>query len=250
MADWFVEKEHVIRPELEKQNTLRKKWLTSGTVEDKHTYLKQKSAIQRMLWKIKNHRYQMKATEIECAMRGSGNAWKSIRQLQEANRGLRPTISKCVKDETGELCMTQADCHNRWKGHFRQVLNIESEFDMTAVKSVQQRPLHADLDSPPTKEELDEALHALKCGKIGGENDLLPEQVKRVVVVFEEYILELFTEVWHSGIVPTDWVNAILVAILKKGDLSQCDNWHGISLLDVTGKLVCSHLATAIAERG
>ena len=79
IADWFVEKEHVIRPELEKQNTLRKKWLTSETVEDKHTYLKQKSAIQRMLLKIKNHGYQMKATEIECAMRGSGNSWKSIR---------------------------------------------------------------------------------------------------------------------------------------------------------------------------
>ena len=122
----------------------------------------------------------MKAAEIECAMRGSGNAWKSIRQLQEANRGLRPAISKCVKDETGELCKIQADCHNRWKRHFRQVLNIDSEFDMTTVEFVQQRPLRADLDSPLTTEELDEALHALKCGKVGGENKLfMPSSVAR-----------------------------------------------------------------------
>ena len=56
-------------------------------------------------------------------------------------------------------------------------------------------------------------------------------------MVFGEYILELFTEVWQSGIVQRDWVNAVVVAIPKKGDLSQCNNWHGISLLDVTGKL-------------
>ena len=66
---------------------------------------------------------------------------------------------------------------------------------MTAVESVQQRPLCVDLNSPPTTKELDEALHALKCGKVGGKNGLLPEQVKRVGVVFEKYILELFTKV-------------------------------------------------------
>ena len=30
---------------------------------------------------------------------------------------------------------------------------------------------------------------------------------------------------------PQDWVNAVIVDILKKGDLSFCDNWRGISLL-------------------
>ena len=37
--------------------------------------------------------------------------------------------------------------------------------------------------------------------------------------------------------VPDNWRDAILV-IPKKGDLSSCDNWCGISLLDVVGKVV------------
>lgn len=63
---------------------------------------------------------------------------------------------------------------------------------------------------------------------------MTPELVKRVGVVVEERILELFKEVWLSGVVPREWV-----------DLTVCDNWHGISLLDVFGKLFARIAATA-----
>ena len=36
---------------------------------------------------------------------------------------------------------------------------------------------------------------------------------------------------------PLEWRDALLVPVPKKGDLSCCDNWKGISLLDVMGKL-------------
>ena len=64
--------------------------------------------------------------------------------------------------------------------------------------------MHADPDSPLTAGEVDEALHAhaLKCGKTGGKNGLLSEQVKRVGVGFKEHILELYllryVAVWDS----------------------------------------------------
>ena len=34
-----------------------------------------------------------------------------------------------------------------------------------------------------------------------------------------------------------DWKNALVVPIPKKGNLQLCDNWRGISLLDVVGKV-------------
>lgn len=43
--------------------------------------------------------------------------------------------------------------------------------------------------------------------------------------------------VWERGIVVVDWRDAEIVFILKKGDLRVRDNWRGISLLDVIGKL-------------
>jgi len=42
--------------------------------------------------------------------------------------------------------------------------------------------------------------------------------------------------VWKESSVPCDWRDAILVPIPKKGDLTSCDNWCGIFLLEVVGK--------------
>ena len=49
--------------------------------------------------------------------------------------------------------------------------------------------------------------------------------------------MQLFHQVWACGEVPQEWRDALIVPIPKKGDLSVCDNWRGISLLDIGGKL-------------
>ena len=50
-------------------------------------------------------------------------------------------------------------------------------------------------------------------------------------------IHDLFSTVWREERVPEEWRDAVLVPVPKKGDLTVCDNWRGISLLDVVGKL-------------
>ena len=52
-----------------------------------------------------------------------------------------------------------------------------------------------------------------------------------------DYILTLFQTVWKEKRVPLEWKDALLVPVTKKGDLSSCDNWRDISLLDMMGKL-------------
>ena len=50
-------------------------------------------------------------------------------------------------------------------------------------------------------------------------------------------LLRLMQQVWEEQRVVTDWRDAIIIPIPKKGDLQVCDNWRGISLLDVAGKI-------------
>ena len=94
-----------------------------------------------------------------------------------------------MKDEKGELCKTQDECHRRWKTHFQRILKIESDFDVGVIEAVRQRRLRTELDVPPTPEELEVVLQALKSGKAGGKNGLAPKVIKRVGVgvVFDEY---------------------------------------------------------------
>ena len=81
------------------------------------------------------------------------------------------------------------------------------------------------------------ALYRMKGSKAGGKTGILPEMVKSCGGLLLEYLMDLFQTVWMEGRVPEEWRDAILIPIPKKGDLSYCDNWRGISLLDTVGKL-------------
>ena len=56
---------------------------------------------------------------------------------------------------------------------------------------------------------------------------------------------------WNTGIIPTDWKRGLVVPLWKgKGDCQDCNNYRGVTLLSVLGKVfariiidgVCHHL--------
>ena len=116
-------------------------------------------------------------------------------------------------------------------------MNTTSTFDEEVVSKQVQLPLREHMSEPPTEEEIMEAIDHVKRNKAGGSNGILPEMLKTCGANIIEYIKDLFETVWHEG-VPQEWKDATLIPIPKKGDLSQCDNWQGISLLDVFGKVL------------
>ncbi|KAJ8408552.1 hypothetical protein AAFF_G00251870 [Aldrovandia affinis] len=42
--------------------------------------------------------------------------------------------------------------------------------------------------------------------------------------------------------VPADWRSGVILTLPKKGNLSDCNNWRGIALLSIPGKVFCSVL--------
>ena len=63
---------------------------------------------------------------------------------------------------------------------------------------------------------------------------------------FLDLLLQLTHGAWQEKRVPKDWADAVLIPIPKKGDLSVCDNWRGISLLDVVGKVIARVLQNTL----
>ena len=49
----------------------------------------------------------------------------------------------------------------------------------------------------------------------------------------------LFNSTWKVQCVPEDWKKSLVVKVLKKEDLTQCDSYRGISLLSVPSKILC-----------
>ena len=78
------------------------------------------------------------------------------------------------------------------------------------------------------------ALGRLRRGKAGEKTGIVPELPGADI---QDRLLQLIQDMWAQGTVVEDWRDAVVVPIPKKGDLKLCDNWRGISLLDVAGKV-------------
>ena len=54
-----------------------------------------------------------------------------------------------------------------------------------------------------------------------------------------KWMYQLCNQVWNSGEVPEDWRHGAVVCIPKKGNLTEFDNWKGVTLLSIPGKAYC-----------
>ena len=98
---------------------------------------------------------------------------------------------------------------------------------------------HGRFDTPPTIEELNKAIESLSTDKAPGNDGIPPEIIKAGKdSTLIHRLHELLIDCWEEGTVPQDMRDAKIVTLYKnKGDRSDCNNFRGISLLSITGKV-------------
>ena len=238
--DWFQESIDVLKPYIQLRNSKYAKWLATKKQEDLNSFKQTRREVRSVIRNAKNNWFKRKAEEVQKERFGGKKVWKSIRDMQRGQKGLLPSKTVVINDENGVPCSSPSEQQGRWRSHFSNVLNVESQFDTTEVGNVKQRRTIDDLSDKPSSAEVALALGKLKNGKASGSSNILPEMLKvgRNNENFTDMILDLVKAVWEERRVPQEWVDAILIPIPKKGNLSNCENWRGIALLEVMGKIV------------
>ena len=92
------------------------------------------------------------------------------------------------------------------------------------------------------------ALQALKNGKAPGGDEITAELLKLGGEVVVQWLAQLAPLVWESEAVPEDWLSQLTVPLHKKGSTQDCDNYRGISLLSIPGKVFCRVIQRRLAE--
>src|SRR3984957_4564941 len=64
----------------------------------------------------------------------------------------------------------------------------------------------------------------------------------------KDSLLLLFKIMWEEERVPKDWARGVIVPIYKEGDRENVDNYRGITLLSVVGKLYMSILNNRVSR--
>ena len=99
-------------------------------------------------------------------------------------------------------------------------------------------PIMVKLDSEPRASDIAEAINGLANDKAPGNDGILSKVIKQRIPVLLPHLHELLSLCRREGKVPQDMRDDKIVTLFKnKGDRSDCNNYRGISLLSIVGKV-------------
>ena len=205
----------------ERNKTVKKK-----TTRDKKTY------------------FEKLANEAEIAARqyNSRELYKITRQLAGKNK----STSRPVRDKQGNLLTKESLQLQRWKEYFQEIVNRPPPDSIPDIEEATE-----DLNiscGRISKEEIKRALNKLNLCSAPGINNIPSDVLKADISAATDVLYNLLNEVWDKEEIPTEWKTGVLVTIPKKGNLSECKNWRGITLLSVPSKIICCIILDKIHE--
>jgi hypothetical protein len=103
------------------------------------------------------------------------------------------------------------------------------------------------LNEPISVDEVEDAIRKLKNNKSCGSDMILNEFIKNSCLQLITVYVKLFNVVLDTGVIPSSWTEGIIIPIFKnKGEITDPDNYRGITLLSCLGKLFTSILNVRI----
>lgn len=129
---------------------------------------------------------------------------------------------------------------DQWKDHFEglfQSLTLEDS-ELPYPDDVYTGELtDALFNDSITDDEIIAVIKDMKKGKSGGSDELVPECFIYSLNYLLPVLRKLFNRIFSTGTYPSQWRETIIIPLYKKGDPDVTDNYRGISLLNVMGKI-------------
>ncbi|KAL9977741.1 hypothetical protein ACROYT_G015180 [Oculina patagonica] len=235
---------------IEEQRRLKEKIGSTRSVRLKESatavYAEKNKEVKASARADKRRRLNNLAEEAETAARNncSGDLYRLTRKI--AGQGRNMTT---IKDKEGKRLVNEDEVLERWREHFEGVLNVPRP-DIPLPEIDQAPEVITNIDTGDISiAEIKRAVHRLKNGKSPGMDAISAEMLKCSENDAVKQLHLLFNSIWKVQCVPEDWKKSLIVKVPKKGDLTQCDNYRGISLLSVPSKIFCRILIDRV-KRG
>ena len=221
----------------ELKQLLERKWFSRRDFirrRSEETYQIWKTARKHLLRKLrewKRNRAEILGTQIEEILNHVGgntrNLFMELRMLSnaESREYTLCTVNRSVSDEV-------------ITSHFNRIFQSTDLLDVENLIGLSEQ--NASLDAVPQVEEVGSAIAQLKNGTAAGTNGIIPELFKwgGHNLVFK--LTECFEHIWEGRVdFPESWKEAKVVIIYKgKGSRNDLNNYRGIFLLEVGGKIM------------
>ena len=160
-------------------------------------------------------------------------------------------MEETVKDVNTQMLVGKK-VRKRWAEYFEELLNVQEDREavIVAVGDVHVPVMGDENEREITKEEVKRALNETKTDKAAGMDGVKAEMLKEGGMTALEWLVRVFDICFMLSLVPVEWVIACIVPLYKgKGDMNECSNFRGISLLSVVGKVYGRILINRIRDK-
>jgi hypothetical protein len=121
-------------------------------------------------------------------------------------------------------------------------LNVHNVSDVRQIEVHMAEPLVPG----PSRLEVEIAIAKLKKYKSPGSNQIPAELIQAGGEILLSEIHKLINSVWNKQELSDQWKESIIVPIHKMGDKTDCNNYHGISLLSTSYKILSNILLSRL----
>ena len=166
-------------------------------------------------------------------------------------KALGPTkrVTAQLKSTSGQIITDKNKQLNSLVEYYADLYSSPNHVASEAIDSIDSLPQMMELDESPTIKEIQNAIDRLSPGKAPGKDGIPPEIIKCGSSVLSQQLLELLCQCWDAGAVPQDMRVANIITLYKnKGDRSDCNNYRGISLLSIVGKIFARVILTRLQK--
>jgi len=99
-----------------------------------------------------------------------------------------------------------------------------------------------------SQEEMEKAICNLKINKAPGEDDIIAELIKNASQELKKRLHALICKIWRDEKMPDNWKVGLIIPLFKKGDKMKGENYRGITVLNVTYKILSSIILERLKE--
>ena len=246
----------------------RKGWISPESWKgiEERKQLKQMSVgtrLERVRLKLQKD-YRKKDMEVKRRLRKDKRAWANniAQEVEDAARRERmksvydatrrlcsepPKKIDAVRNKAGKLLTNEDEVRQRWKEHFTEILNRPSPEIAAEVES-EVEVMDEISSGPITKAEIRSAIVSMGEGKAPGLDGITVELFKADMTTTVEVLHDLFCAIRICESTPADWRKGLIVRLPKKGNLTMCGNWCGITLMSVAEKVMGKVLIQRISD--
>uniref|UniRef100_A0A1B0CNV0 Reverse transcriptase domain-containing protein n=1 Tax=Lutzomyia longipalpis TaxID=7200 RepID=A0A1B0CNV0_LUTLO len=236
--DWFDDE---CKLATEQKNAAYRAMLSSRTRSRVESY----RDLRRKEKKVHRRKKEAWEKELVCELEGYRKQPHQARRFYQRVRGMKPYTPKCssCRDKQGNLVSDQEGILERWAEHFDELLNGQLEDEVT----IPHLQANNDMLDPPSMDETMAAIRRLKHNRAPGPDGIASELLQCGGDRLHSGLHQLVLRVWDEEVMPADWKIGVICPIFKKGDITKCSQYRGITLLSTAYKIFSSILLGRIA---